>query len=84
MPLTDPDLQLEFVRQLKASGRWVACGTYPCGAKEKTETVRAAFEAADAFFCNEEEAGMWIYEGKGRCWAIEGGADAVDDGCAGG
>jgi ribokinase len=56
VPLTDSRLQLEFIRQLKASGRWVACGTYPCGAREDTEIVRAVFDAADAFFCNEEEA----------------------------
>jgi sugar/nucleoside kinase (ribokinase family) len=56
VPLTDPRLQLEFVRQLKAKGRWVGCGTYPCGAREKNEIVREAFDLADAFFCNEEEA----------------------------
>jgi len=55
-PLTDPRRQLEFVRLLKAEGRWVACGTYPCGVREQTSTVQAIFEAADAFFCNEEEA----------------------------
>ena len=56
VPLTDPHRQLEFVRQLKSSGRWVACGTYPCGAREHAETVREACDQADAFFCNEEEA----------------------------
>jgi hypothetical protein len=56
VPLTDPHRQLEFVRQLKSSGRWVACGTYPCGAREHAETVREACNQADAFFCNEEEA----------------------------
>jgi sugar/nucleoside kinase (ribokinase family) len=56
IPLTDSRLQLEFVERLKARGRWVACGTYPCGARDAKEFVRAVFETADAFFCNEEEA----------------------------
>jgi hypothetical protein len=56
VPLTNPRLQHEFVRELREQGRWVACGTYPCGAREETEAVRAVLAAADAFFCNEEEA----------------------------
>jgi sugar/nucleoside kinase (ribokinase family) len=56
VPLTNTRLQLEFVRELRTRGRWVACGTYPCGAREDTEAVRAVFESADAFFCNDEEA----------------------------
>ena len=56
IPLTDSRLQLEFVEQLKAQGRWVACGTYPCGARDARESVQAVYRRADAFFCNEEEA----------------------------
>lgn len=56
VPLSSPERQLGFVRRLKALGRRVSCGTYGRLAEDHREPTRQAMLAADAFFCNEQEA----------------------------
>ena len=56
IPLGDPETQLRIVRALKRAGVRVAAGTYPPLAADWTATVQEIRFAADAFFCNEEEA----------------------------
>jgi hypothetical protein len=57
VPFADPALQLAFVRHYKARGARVACGTYAPLTAAHTDLVREAASLADAFFCNETEAG---------------------------
>jgi ribokinase len=55
-PLTEPQMQLRFLRHFHAAGQRTACGTYRRAVAEQAETVRATLALADVFFCNEEEA----------------------------
>lgn len=49
--------QLDFLRACRERGaRKISAGTYACVVYRETETVRALFDAADFFFCNENEA----------------------------
>lgn len=56
IPLTDPRLQLEFLRLFRARGRPVAGGTHGGAVDEHPDVVRQVIATTDIFFCNEAEA----------------------------